>query len=75
MPGANVTESQRIDKPAIKPSMRPVIFLIVVFGAWLALTTFAKWRMPRELVPWQSDLAAAMITGASLTIDGGWTAW
>jgi thiol:disulfide interchange protein len=39
--------------------MRPVVFLLIVFVSVFAVVGVSKWRMPRELVPWQSDVAAA----------------
>jgi thiol:disulfide interchange protein len=39
--------------------MRPVVFLLVVFVSVFAVVGVSKWWMPKELVPWQSDFAAA----------------
>ena len=39
--------------------MRPMRFLLIVFVAVFAVVGVSKWWTPRELVPWQSDIAAA----------------
>lgn len=45
--------------------MRPVIFVFVVFASVLSVVAITKWRTPPELVPWQSDYAAAKAQATS----------
>ena len=55
-----MTESH--PRPGVKPAshpLRPVIFLVIVFGVWLAIVASRNLWIGKELVPWQSDLAAA----------------
>ena len=53
-----MNESQPI-LPRRPSPLRPVIFILVVLAAIVAVVGASKWFAPRELVPWQSDLAAA----------------
>jgi hypothetical protein len=52
-----VTESQR--KPPTVP-LRPVIFLLIVFAAVLAVVAASQFMTAKERVPWRSDLPAAL---------------
>jgi protein disulfide-isomerase len=39
--------------------MRPMVFIFIAFVSVMAVAGVSKWWMPKELVSWQTDLAAA----------------
>jgi thiol:disulfide interchange protein len=39
--------------------MRPMVFVLIVFVSVFAIIGLSRWRTPNELIPWQTDLAAA----------------
>ena len=59
-----MTESQATNRPGTtKPPsvpLRPVIFVLVVFAAVLAMVAASQWVTAKERVPWRSDLPAAL---------------
>src|SRR4051812_11549800 len=52
-----VTESHQ--PPRSSHPLRPMGFIALVFGAVLVMTLVSRHSSGREIVPWQSDLAAA----------------
>jgi thiol:disulfide interchange protein len=43
----------------VKPHHRPIIVVLVVFVAVMAVVGVSRWMAPKEIVPWRYDFAAA----------------
>lgn len=48
----------------MREAYRPVIVVALVFLAMAAFVGYRKWTEPKEVVAWQTDLAAARAQGA-----------
>ncbi len=49
----------------MKASHRPIIVVLVVFVAVMAVVGVSRWMAPKEIVPWRSDFAAARTEATS----------
>ena len=49
----------------MKASHRPLIVVLVVFAAVMAVVGVSRWRAREEIVPWRNDFAAARAEAAS----------
>ncbi len=43
----------------MKASYQPIVVVLTVFAAVMAVVGVSRWMAPKEIVPWRSDFAAA----------------